>query len=334
MSDLRSKLTTSSFVPRAPWLGADLQTLRNFIRRPRFDLAAAATDQRMVFPMRDGTGDRLLADHHLPLERPTKPLVVLIHGLTGCSESFYIRATAAHLLSLGYPVLRLNLRGAGQSRKYCRQHYHAGRTEDLQTVLSLIPAEHTANGIVAVGFSLGANILLKYLAEQGRDGPIVAAASVSAPISLKIASLALMKWRNSFYQRWLLARMREEATAPVAALSEDERKEIDRADSVYKYDDRFVAPRNGFSSADDYYSRCSAKRTLFEIATPTLLIHALDDPWIPGSSYTDFNWNLTPSLVPLLPRRGGHVGFHGIGTTTPWHDLAIGWFFETLLSAR
>jgi hypothetical protein len=177
-------------------------------------------------------------------------------------------------------------------------------------------------------------LLLKYLAEEGKDGPVKAAASVSAPISLKIASLALMKTRNSFYQRWLLARMREEATAKIAALSDAERQEIARADTIYRWDDRFVAPRHGFSGADDYYSRCSAKRTLINIATPTLVIHAMDDPWVPGASYTDFNWSLARYLVPLLPKRGGHVGFHGIGTTTPWHDLHIGWFFEKLLSAR
>jgi uncharacterized protein len=330
---MTTEFKSAPFVPRAPWLSADLQTLRNFMRRPRYDLSAA-TDQRMVFPMRDGTGDRLLADHHLPLERPQKPLVVLIHGLTGCAESSYILATTAHLLQLGYPILRLNLRGAGQSRKYCRDQYHAGRTEDLRTVLSLIPAEHTANGIFAVGFSLGGNMLLKYLAEEGKNGPITAAASVSAPISLKIAALALMKRRNMFYQRWLMARMREEATTPLSTLTEQERREINRADTIYQWDDRFVAPRHGFAGADDYYSRCSAKRSLVDIETPTLLIHAMDDPWIPGSSYTDFNWSLAPYLVPLLPKRGGHVGFHGIGTTTPWHDLHIGWFFETLVSAR
>jgi predicted alpha/beta-fold hydrolase len=329
-----TEFKTAPFVPRAPWLSTDLQTLRNFIRRPRYDLLGASTDQRMVFPMRDGTGDRLLADHHLPLERPNKPLVVLIHGLTGCAESTYILASAAHLLTLGYPVLRLNLRGAGQSRKYCRDQYHAGRTEDLRTVLSLLPAEHTAHGIFAVGFSLGGNMLLKYLAEEGAKSPIHAAVSVSAPISLKIASLALMKRRNAFYHRWLMARMREEATTPLAAVSEAERQEIARAGTIYQWDDRYVAPRHGFASADDYYSRCSAKRTLVNIMTPTLMIHALDDPWIPGSSYTDFEWRLAPYLVPLLPKRGGHVGFHGIGTTTPWHDLHIGWFFEKLLSAR
>lgn len=328
-----TEFKTAPFVPRAPWLSADLQTLRNFIRHPRYDLSAA-TDQRMVFPMRDGTGDRLLADHHLPLERPQKPLVVLLHGLAGSAESTYILASTAHLLAHGYPALRLNLRGAGQSRKYCSDQYHAGRTDDLRTVLSLLPPEHTANGIFAVGFSLGGNLLLKYLAEEGKNGPVKAAASVSAPISLKIASLALMKMRNSVYQRWLLARMREEATAKMAALSDTERQEIARADTVYRWDDRYVAPRHGFSGADDYYSRCSAKRTLVNIATPTLMIHALDDPWVPGSSYTDFEWRLAPYLVPLLPKRGGHVGFHGIGTTTPWHDLHIGWFFEKLLSAR
>ena len=277
--------------------------------------------------MRDGSGDRLVGELNRPVEGSGKPLVVLIHGLTGCSTGAYMLASAFSLLRLGYPVLRLNLRGAGPSRPLCRQQYHAGRSADLRDALAGLPSGLLADGLFAVGYSLGGNMLLKYLAEQGEAGPVRAAASVSAPIDLSAASRRLMARRNQLYHDWLLRRMQEEALAG-EALTDAERQAVVTARRVYDFDERFVAPRNGFRGADDYYLRSSALFFLPQIRVPTLIIHALDDPWIPGASYMGFDWQANPRLIPLLPRQGGHVGFHGLGTHVPWHDRCLGMFFE------
>lgn len=306
-------------------MNGDLQTLRNILRRPVFDLTRFPSE-RFELLMRDGSGDRLLGD----LNRPAageRPLVVLIHGLTGCSTGTYMLASALNLLEQGYPVLRLNLRGAGPARPLCRQQYHAGRSQDLRDALAALPGDLTKRGILAVGYSLGANMLLKFLAEQRTDGPVRAAAAVSAPIDLKAASLRLMRPRNRLYHDWLLRRMQEEALAG-EGLDAREREAAAAARTVYAFDDRFVAPRNGFAGAEDYYTRSSALRLLQAIRVPTLIIHALDDPWIPGAPYTGFDWQGSPSLLPLLPAQGGHVGFHGIGSRVPWHDRCLKIFFE------
>jgi uncharacterized protein len=316
------------FRPRPPWVNGDLQTLRNFLRRPDFDLTRFPSE-RLELPMRDGSGDRLLGDLNLPPARD-KPLVVLVHGLTGCSTGTYMLASALHLLKQGYPVLRLNLRGAGPARTFGRQQYHAGRSQDLRDALAALPESLTNNGVLAVGYSLGANMLLKYLAEQRADGPVRAAASVSAPIDLKAASLRLMRPRNRLYHDWLLRRMQEEALAG-DGLDAAERQAVTTARTVYEFDDRFVAPRNGFAGAEDYYIRSSALRVLPGIRVPTLVIHALDDPWIPGAMYTGFVWKAHPLLLPLLPAQGGHVGFHGVGTRVPWHDQCLKIFLENAL---
>jgi uncharacterized protein len=316
------------FRPRPPWVNGDLQTLRNFLRRPEFDLSRFS-GERLELPMRDGSGDRLLGDLNLPASGE-RPLVVLIHGLTGCSTGTYMLASALHLLAQGYPVLRLNLRGAGPTRPLCRQQYHAGRSQDLRDALAALPDRLTGNGIVAVGYSLGANMLLKYLAEQGADGPVRAAAAVSGPIDLKAASLRLMRPRNRLYHDWLLRRMQEEALAG-DGLDAAERQAVTTARTVYEFDDRFVAPRNGFAGAEDYYIRSSALRVLPGIRVPTLVIHALDDPWIPGAMYSGFDWKAHPLLLPLLPAQGGHVGFHGVGTRVPWHDQCLKIFLENAL---
>jgi uncharacterized protein len=319
------------FLARPPWWGRDLQTVRNYLRRPVISLDSYPVE-RLEFPMPDGTGDTLVATLNrppAPAHDTPCPLVMLIHGLTGCEDSTYMRASARHLLERGHPVLRLNLRGSGPSRERCRFQYHAGRTEDLRAVIGRMDGRTAANGIVIVGYSLGANMLLKYLGEQGRRAPLLGAVSISAPIDLKATQQRFMQRRNRRYHDHILARMKEGILA-----SDLERADLDAISSVYEFDDRLVAPRNGFAGADDYYARCSAKNFLSEIRVPTLVIHARNDPWIPVDPYLAFDWISNPRLTPLLPRGGGHVGFHGLGSRTPWHDRCIGMFVERLTAAR
>jgi predicted alpha/beta-fold hydrolase len=238
--------------------------------------------------------------------------------------------SAAALLRRGHPVLRLDLRGAGESRGLCRHQYHAGRTADLRDALRGLPPEPLVSGIVLMGFSLGANLLLKFLAEYAAEFPIAAAASVSAPIDLSAASQRFMAPRNRLYQRHLLVGMKAEATAQGAQLEEEERRAIASVRSVWEFDERFVAPRNGWSGAEAYYAANMALRFLPEIRVPTLVVHALDDPWIPGESYRAFDWGRNPALTPLLPAAGGHVGFHGRDDRQPWHDRCFAAFLEAL----
>jgi predicted alpha/beta-fold hydrolase len=331
----RSRLGEPAFTPfrpRAPWWGGDLQTLHNFFKPgpPRLD---AAAEERLYLPVADGTGDRLAAALAHPAGGPAArlPLVVLIHGLGGSEASFYMIRSAAHLLRQGYPVLRLNLRGAGPSRPYCRFQYHAGRTGDLADALAGLPPWLTRHGIAAVGYSLGGNLLLKYLGETGTRSALRAAVTVSAPLDLAATSRRMSRPRNRIYELYLLHGMKQESLAPGAELSVEERWVIQRAESIRTFDERFTAPRNGFDGADDYYRRTSSEGFLDGIAMPTLLIHALDDPWVPSEPYCRRAWADNPSLRPLLPSRGGHVGFVG-RDPVPWHDLAIARFLATLFS--
>ncbi|MBI3452670.1 MAG: alpha/beta fold hydrolase [Rhodospirillales bacterium] len=284
--------------------------------------------------MRDGSGDRLIGELGQPRDTAKKPLVVLIHGLSGCADSLYIQATAAVFLAQGYPVLRLNMSGVGPTPDTPRRHhYHAGRTEDLRDALAGLPARYASAGVFAIGFSMGGNVLIEYLAESGENGPVRAAAAISTPIDLRAASLRLAALRNRFYQHYLMPRMREEGLA-LAELSAREREIVMTARSVYEFDDRFVAPRLGLASADEFYARHSAQRFIDAVRTPTLVIHALDDPWIPGASYGAVGWSRNSRLTPLLPPGGGHVGFHDRGGRTSWHDRCALKFFGMLGGAR
>ena len=110
------------------------------------------------------------------------------------------------------------------------------------------------------------------------------------------------------------------------ALDARERGAVVAARSIRRFDEVFIAPRNGFAGAGDYYERCKALRFLGGIAVPTLLIHARDDPWIPAAAYLEYDWRRNPNLTPLLPASGGHVGFHGRGDASAWHDRAMAAF--------
>lgn len=311
------------FRPRLPWWGPDLQTIRSVMVKSR--ALDGHTGERLFFPL--GDGDRLAAMLNRTKSAKKLPLIVLVHGLTGLEDSFYMCESAGHYLSRGFSVLRLNLRGAGRSRPYCRMQYHAGSSDDLARLFASLPADLTANGVVAVGYSLGANLLLKYLGEHGDAAKLIAAAVVSAPLDLAATSQRLNAWRNTAYQRYLLRYMKVEAVAPGAELSPAERRAVLGARSVWEFDDVYSAPRAGFDGAADYYARTSSGRFLAGVTVPTLVIHALDDPWVPAEPYRAFDWQNHRNLHDVLTSRGGHVGFHG-DDVAAWHNLAIACFFE------
>jgi uncharacterized protein len=318
-------LSFPRFRSRLPWWGRDLQTLRNYIVSIESSLAPFPAE-RVEFPMTDG--DRLLASLHRPAEDLGRPLVVLIHGLTGSEDSAYIRASALYLLDLGYPVLRLNLRGAGPSKGVCSSRYHAGRSDDLRQVLGQMDGRLAGKGLLLVGYSLGGNLLLKYLGEAGRRAIVRGAVSISAPIDLDAARRTIMRRRNRLYHRHIVSGLKLESES--LELTAVQRRTLAEVETVFDFDDRILAPLMGFADALDYYHRSMALPLLPEIRVPTLVIHARNDPWIPFRSYRDFDWASNPRLIPLLPATGGHVGFHGRGSRVPWHDRSMALFFGRL----
>jgi len=330
------------FRPRSPWWGPDLQTLRNFLRGPRRAGLGAVSAKRIELPLRDGSGDRLSALFQQPMsgsapgpeDGGARPLAVLIHGLGGNEESAYMQTSAASLLARGHCVLRLNLRGAGPSRPLCKLQYHAGRTDDLRDALLALSCGDASvsgeAGLLLVGYSLGGNMLLKFLAEHASTFDVRAAASVSAPIDLAASSQRFMDPRNRVYHWHVLRGMRREALAAPVALAPEEERAIRAARSILAFDDSVVAPRNGYRDAGEYYGENAARYYLDRIRVPTLVIHSLDDPWIPAPAYTEYSWEQNPNLIPLISRRGGHVGFHAAGTHIPWYDACIARHLESL----
>ena len=304
---------SDAFRQSPPWWGGDLQTVRNsLVKAPR-----PLPGERLLLPMADGSGDRLWALYNRGRDA-AKPLVVLIHGLAGCEDSSYIVVAARYFLRHGYGALRLNLRGAGPSRPTCSLQSHAGRSQDLHDAILALPPAAVAQGVVVVGFSLGGNMSLKFAAEYGTGLPIRAVATVSSPIDLADTSASMLRLRNTLYNRTLLRAFCRECLGQGAVVSSAETAAILGARNFVDLDNDFVAPRNGYRDAYDYWANCQALGYLAQIELPTLLLQADDDPIVPIAPYLDYHWGQNPLLFPELTRHGGHVGFRARGDHR-WH---------------
>ena len=161
---------------------------------------------------------------------------------------------------------------------------------------------------------------------ERKDIRLIAICAVIAAISLLVGS-------HYFYQAFPEATIdfritRDEARVHAASFLEHRGFELAeyRHAAVFEFDDHFVATRNGYADAAEYYARNSAKGFLERIPCPTLLLHADDDPWIPSSTYRNYDWSVNSNLTPLLPGSGGHVGFHDRASRVPWHDRCIAQF--------
>jgi predicted alpha/beta-fold hydrolase len=274
----------------------------------------------LEFPTSDGSGDRLTGTLERPLSPIKSPLIMLIHGLTGCEDSFYVRDSARFHLARGRSVLRLNLRGAGTSRRVAGGYYHAGCASDLEDVIGALGSEETRHGVFAIGYSLGGNILLNLLSRLQPPHRLVGAATVSAPIEPLEACKRIMAPRNLVYHTMLLRRMKRDVLSPLAQLTDRERRLVEDATSVFEFDDKFVAPRNEFGTALNYYERTAGARMVGAITVPTLMLHACNDPWIPASPYRTLQGLGLPNVEIVLTPSGGHVGFHERGFADTWHD--------------
>ncbi len=269
--------------------------------------------ERLVLDLDDGTGDRLAAALHRPDEDDIdKPLLVLMHGLAGCETSSYMIMTAAAMRDAGYPVLRLNLRGAGPSRPICKGQYHAGRSADLAAAIRALAPVWGSRGIVMVGFSLAGNITLKFAAEFAGDLPVPAVISVSAPIDLELTAHNMLRPRNYLYNQKLLMDYKRQALADGAEVSDEERAAVRRSRNFTDVDNWFVAPRNNFRDAEDYWRKSMAKQFLPDIPVPALILHAADDPMVPAEPYLDIEWSSHANLTSLVTPHGGHLGFHDV----------------------
>ena len=243
------------------------------------------------------------------------PVVLVLHGLEGSSDSPYARGMLAAIHSHGWRGVIMHFRGCSGELNRLPRSYHSGDTDDLQTVVELLRARDDEPA-AAIGYSLGGNVLLKWLGEHGAGAPLEAAAAVSVPYTLALAANRLARGLSRIYQRRLIDDLRAklhrkfaDGTSPI---------DLDRADSsrdFWEFDDRVTAPLHGFRNVEDYYTRSSSRQYLRHIRIPTLMIHAEDDPFMTPEVLPTRD-ELSSSIRLEVSAHGGHVGFvHG---PAPW----------------
>jgi len=274
--------------------------------------------QELELPDGDITAvDWLVSGDGLP---GTAPLLVILHGLEGSAESSYARMLMEAASDLGWRSCVLHFRDCGDYRNRLPRRYHAGETNDLRYFLDSLhespESAENAGPIIAVGYSLGGNVLLKYLGESGDDTPLRAATAVCVPLNLHKCAEALNTGFSKGYQRYLLKRMKRSMTRKfdrhTAAF--DWSKAMG-AKTFADFDDWVTAPLHGFDGMQDYYDRCSSVQFLAGIERPTLIINALDDPFMTPEVIPDAD-ELSAHVTLEVAQAGGHVGF--IDGGTPW----------------
>ena len=266
---------------------------------------------------------------------PERPLVLVLHGMGGHALSGYMRSIAERLLSAGYPVLLWNNRGAGGSARRCKRLHHPGYTDDLRRLIDWL-TDHQPRwirrGLYSVAFSLGANLLLKYLGETGSDSRIAAAVSVSAPLDMETTSQQLRTGINRVFDKYLLKKQRDELLRDNADIDDEERNVIRSVRSVWELDDQFTGPRLGYDGAKEFYRENSAIETLDGVGVPTLVIHADDDPVVDPDVLSDRQWADGGPLFPAMTPRGGHTGFYAADGSR-WHKNTAVRFFDHILQS-
>lgn len=257
---------------------------------------------------------------------PDAPLVLELHGLEGSAHSGYAVEVARALASRGVRSVGLNFRSCGPEMNRQPRFYHSGETGDLRLVAAHLQSRHPGIPLGALGFSLGGNVLLKYLGEEEDRAAFQAAVAISVPYDLAACARELSHGPARVYAEFFLRSLRAKVRARRDLLAPY--CDVDRAlaaRTFLEFDRAVTAPLHGFRDADEYYKQSSAARWLDRIRTPTLLIHAKDDPIAPAATIPQDQIRANPMLSTAWTDHGGHVGF--ITGPAPWR--ARFWAEET-----
>ncbi|QBE64284.1 YheT family hydrolase [Pseudoduganella lutea] len=238
---------------------------------------------------------------------PGKPFVVLFHGLEGSSDSHYCRALGKGLADRGWSGAIPHFRGCSGEANLAPRFYHSGDAAEVDWVLRRLHPRATGK-FYACGVSLGGNALLRWLGESQHAAEFVeAAVAVSAPLDLARGGEALGRGFNRLYQRMFLQTLKPKCAAKLAQFPGlFDQAAMHAANDLYTFDNVVTAPLHGYRDTDDYWNRASAKHVLGDITVPTLVLNALNDPFLPG---VHLPRHASPHVVLDYPDEGGHVGF-------------------------
>ncbi|MDN3632017.1 hydrolase [Vibrio lentus] len=266
-------------------------------------------------------------------KQSNKPIFILFHGLEGSFESPYANGLMNAFAKDGWLSVMMHFRGCSGKPNRLARAYHSGEVEDARFFLRHLHSRFPNNPKVAVGISLGGNMLANYLADYADDPLISAATIVSAPFDLACCSSRIEQGFSKLYKKYLLNSLKSNALKKHKLLQEKigiSAESIKKIDKLYEFDERITAPLHGFKNAQDYYAQCSALPKLNRIKLPTQIIHAKDDPFMTDDVIPKFV--LPDNIDYRLFQKGGHVGFITGSTLKPrfWLEEALPAYYESI----
>lgn len=252
--------------------------------------------------------------------------IVALHGLEGSSTAPYVKSLVTAGNCRGYDIVAMNMRGCSGEMNRLPRFYHSGETEDLHETILYLSLRYKR--IALIGFSLGANVVLKYVGENPQRVPngVFGAVAYSAPIDLAASARRISEYANSFYMkrfiRLLSVKIEEKARVHPDIINPSGCRDMT---SFEEFDGTFTAPLNGYASAEDYWSRCSSNNWLDNIRVPTLIVNAKNDPFLSASCFPTVAVAKNASLYSVFPESGGHMGFPS------WRKNGACWHEKTAL---
>ena len=291
--------------------GPNAQTIWGSILRPT--LCVSLRRERWEMP----DGDFIDVD--LMVGEPGAPVMIALHGLEGSSRSKQILGLMRAAHRRGWQGVAVNFRSCSGEPNRLRRSYHGGETSDLSWVIQKVIAQRPGSPILCVGVSLGGNVLLKYLGEQGEGLPaqVRAAAAISAPFDLAASARGLERGFSRIYMHRLVQSLRRKTLEKLKRYPDIvDRDALKAVRTLEQFDNVVTAPVHGFRDAAEYWAASSSAGFLPKIRRPTLLINAQDDPVAPSSVLPVDAVAKNAVLRSMFPASGGHVGF--IGGPWPW----------------
>jgi len=256
-------------------------------------------------------GDFLDIDWSYSKNLKSTKLLILLHGLEGNAQRPYMTGLAKLFTINGWDVAALNFRGCSGEMNRLYKSYNAGASEDLKEVIAAILSKQKYTQIALNGFSLGGNVVLKYVGE-GNELPkeLIAAVAISTPVDLAGSCKKLAESKNRLYSKRFVKKLKEQLYLREQKFPEDlERAKIDSCNSLVAIDDLYTSKAHGFNDAADYYSKSSSLNFIENIKIPTLLINAKNDEFLSDSCYPISIAKKKSNFFLEIPEYGGHVGF-------------------------
>lgn len=317
-------IVSSAYLPSGLFRNGHFATI--YSAKLRIAPRVLQTRERLWLP----DGDFLDLDHSRQTGQ-AKGTAILLHGLEGNAQRTYMLGQARALLDEGWSVCSVNFRGCSGEANKNYDSYNAGRTEDLSAVVDHL-VDTGASKLVLVGFSLGGNLLLKYLGED-RKIPleVQAGIAVSAPLNLKGSLEALTRNENWIYRTVFLTNLRRKYRQKILEHPDQmNRSDYKQIDSLLAFDNIYTAKAHGFKDAFDYYAKSSSLQFLPDIDRPILILNAQNDSFLSPQCYPVSFAENSKNIYLEMPKYGGHVGFHSSNRRYYSEDRTVQFLNEIL----